>query len=261
MSTHTAVRTQLDISPVGDLVDSLAERASSAIGSFDVVKVDLQRTPPQAANDSPSPSPWFQPLPTQPKSPLGKSGAFALVAAAHVLVFFGIANLPQSVRERITVPLQVVSIVEEQVTQDLPPPPKPQVQNFDVPVEPIVLDIADPDSMAITVRAQPQEAVAAPQTPTAAAPKMVSSVEYVREPAAKYPAAARALKQRGIVTLRVLVDASGRAREVTVHKSSGHKLLDDAGRKAVLDGVYKPYTENGHALPVYVLIPIEFSVA
>ena len=253
--------TQLDVSHVGELVDSLTEHASSALASFEVVKSDVQRVQAQPANDSRLASPWFQPLPAQPKSILGKGGTFALVAAAHVLVFFGMANLPQSIRERITAPLQVVSIVEEQVTNDLPPPPKPQVQNFDVPVEPIVLDIADPDSMAITVRAQPQEAVAAPQTPTTVQPKMVSSVEYVREPAAKYPAAARALKQRGVVTLRVLIDAAGRAREVTVHRSSGHKLLDDAGRKAVLDGVYKPYTENGHALSVYVLIPIEFSVA
>jgi protein TonB len=75
---------------------------------------------------------------------------------------------------------------------------------------------------------------------------------------AKYPSAARALKQRGIVTLRALIDVGGHAAEVNVYRSSGYKLLDDAARDAALNAQYKPYTENGRAVPVYVLIPIEF---
>jgi len=261
MSAHTAIHTASLVPPVNDLVDSIAERTSAAI--VDVLNVDVVRSAsPAAANTAPASNPaWFYAEPSQPKSKFGKGGAFALVVLAHVLAFMGLANMSQSVRERFTAPLQVVNIAEPQAAKDVPPPPKPQLQRFEVPVEPIVLDIADPEATPITVRTQPQEVTAAPQPLAAAAPKLVSSVEYVREPAAKYPSAARALKQHGTVTLRVLIDASGRAREVTVHRSSGHKLLDDAGRKAVLDGLYKPYTENGQAVPVYVFIPIEFSVA
>jgi len=90
--------------------------------------------------------------------------------------------------------------------------------------------------------------------------KMVSVVEYVREPLAKYPPAARALKQRGVVTVRALIGVDGRAHEVHVHKSCGYKLLDDAARTAVLAALFKPYAENGRSQPVYVLIPIEFGV-
>jgi protein TonB len=259
MSTHTAVRTQLDVSHVGDLVDSLTERASSAISKFDVVKTDLQRVQTQPANDSRLPSPWFQPLPTQSNSPLGKSGTFALVAAAHVLVFFGLANLPQSVREQFTAPLQVVSIVEERVAHDVPPPPKPQIQNFDVPVEPIVINIADPDSMAITVRAEPQEVANPVQSGPSVEATAVSAADFIVQPNVKYPAVAKALKQRGTVLVRMLVDEQGHVVNVSIAKSSGFRILDEAAIKAVADVQLRPRRVNGNPVSVYALLPIEFS--
>jgi protein TonB len=134
---------------------------------------------------------------------------------------------------------------------------------FELPAVPeIEIEVAVADSNAITVAAMPvASAAASPTIASVTTPKLVSEVEYVREPVAKYPAAARTMKQSGVVTLRVLIDASGRAREVNVHRSSGYKLLDDAARKAVLSALFKPYTENGSAQPVYVLIPIEFGTA
>jgi protein TonB len=59
----------------------------------------------------------------------------------------------------------------------------------------------------------------------------------------------------------VLVDADGHAREVSLQRTSGYRTLDDAARTAVLNALFKPYTENGQSLPVYVLVPIEFGAA
>jgi len=206
-------------------------------------------------------APWLQSPLAPPKSRLGKGGAFALVALAHVSVLVGLASVHPQVRSKFGESLQVVMVTEPE-GKNVPPPtmPLPRLQNFDLPVDPVVLDIADPDASAISVRSQPEEAAQAQPTQAVATPKVVSSVEYVREPAAKYPASARVLKQHGTVTLRALIDPSGRAREVVVHQSSGFRTLDDAGRQAVLNALFKPYTENGQAQAVYVFIPIEFGM-
>jgi protein TonB len=131
---------------------------------------------------------------------------------------------------------------------------------LDLPVVPVDIEIAAPEAVSIAVTSQPAEPAAAPSA-AVGTPKTVSSVEYIREPTVKYPPAARALKQRGTVTVRALIDVNGTAREVNVLRSSNFRLLDDAARTAVLNALFKPYVENGHALPVYVLIPIEFGAA
>ena len=155
-------------------------------------------------------------------------------------------------------------MLSELQSKDVPPPPiqLPRLPTFDLPVEPVIIDIAaEPDTTAITVAARPSEPVASAATPAVGTPKTVSSVEYIREPVVKYPQAARVLKQRGVVTLRALIDIEGLAREVDVQTSSGFRVLDDAARTAVLNALFKPYIESGHALPVYVFIPIEFGLA
>jgi protein TonB len=154
-------------------------------------------------------------------------------------------------------------MVSDLQSKDVPQPQMqlPRMPTFDLPVEPVVIDIADPDTTAITVTTRPIEPASAAATAAVGTPKTVSSVEYIREPLVKYPQAARVLKQRGTVTLRALIDVEGTAREVDVQTTSGYRVLDDAARAAVLNALFKPYIEGGHALPVYVFIPIEFGLA
>jgi protein TonB len=204
---------------------------------------------------------WLRPAQLKSTSRFGNSTLFAIVVLVHAVAFYVFSHLPQQVTHAIAQPIQVVTLAEpESKDVPLPPTPLPRMPAFDLPIEPVVIDIATPDTSAITVTARPAEPVAS-NNAAVGTPKTVSSVEYIREPAVKYPPAARALKQHGTVTLRALIDVDGRAREVNVHRSSNFRTLDDAARSAVLNALFKPYVENGHAMPVYVFIPIEFGAA
>jgi len=89
-------------------------------------------------------------------------------------------------------------------------------------------------------------------------PRLISDVAYVRAPKPKYPSAARALRLAGTVVLRVLIDERGRPVQVSVHRSSGHRVLDEAAQCAASEALFKPYLENGEPHQAFVLVPIEF---
>ncbi|QJD90201.1 energy transducer TonB [Duganella dendranthematis] len=139
-------------------------------------------------------------------------------------------------------PLPLVNIVQTEPTITLPPPqPRP----------------AEPT----TAHAAPTTAQVAPPAPPApSTPKTVSGVEYVRAPSPVYPSMSRRMGETGTVMLRVLIGEKGNAEQVTVQKSSGSSNLDEAGRQAVLRALYKPFIEDGKAVPVYVLVPINFQL-
>lgn len=187
---------------------------------------------------------------------IGRGGVLALVIMGHLAALYVVMNFPSMITRSYNEPMQVVMLQE--VHQEHVVPPPPAMASFPVTqieaIEPVIN--VHTESAPVTVVTHVEEAPFVNVGVTA--PKEISSVEYVRKPLAKYPAAARALKQRGMVTLRALIDANGRATEVNVYRSSGYKLLDDAAREAALNALYKPYMENGRAVPVYVLIPVEF---
>ena len=60
--------------------------------------------------------------------------------------------------------------------------------------------------------------------------------------------------------LLVLVSQNGKPDQVQVKTSSGFTRLDEAGRQAVLRAIFKPYMEDGRAIPVYVTLPIAFNL-
>jgi protein TonB len=90
--------------------------------------------------------------------------------------------------------------------------------------------------------------------------KLVTSVEYLREPAPRYPAQSRKLREQGLVVLRVLIDERGTACDVAIENSSGHPRLDQAAKEAIVRAEFRPYIEDGVARRAMVLIPIEFSL-
>jgi protein TonB len=60
--------------------------------------------------------------------------------------------------------------------------------------------------------------------------------------------------------LRVLVNEAGRAERADVQTSSGSSRLDEAARQAALRALFKPHLEDGNAVAVYALVPINFSI-
>ncbi|MEO5558481.1 MAG: energy transducer TonB [Dokdonella sp.] len=75
----------------------------------------------------------------------------------------------------------------------------------------------------------------------------------------KYPVQALRLHQQGTVVLKVLVGTDGRPQEVTVEKSSGSRILDQAAIEAVKGWMFNPGMKNGQPAPGYALVPISFT--
>lgn len=58
--------------------------------------------------------------------------------------------------------------------------------------------------------------------------------------------------------LRVRVLPTGRADGITVQKSSGRGILDDAAVDAVRSWTFAPATQGGNPVAGWVNVPIEF---
>jgi protein TonB len=62
------------------------------------------------------------------------------------------------------------------------------------------------------------------------------------------------------VVLRVLVGYDGTARQILLHQSSGHKVLDEAARKAVITWRFLPARRGDTPVESWVDIPIRFDL-
>jgi protein TonB len=211
-----------------------------------------------------------------PQQTLGK---IAVIIALHAGLFFLIKNgMLQHVVQQLP---EVVNI--SFVAPPPPPPPQsapktveiaqkmPTIAPPPLPMLPVVIDntITVPPSppRPVETPAAPVAMSAAPSAPVAAAPaapagpRVVSAVEYIRPPQPVYPSISRRMGEQGVVTLRVLVNEKGYAEQAAVQKSSGSSNLDEAGRQAAMRTLFKPYVEDGKAIPVYVLVPINFQMS
>ncbi len=186
--------------------------------------------------------------------------AVVAVAGVHAAMIYGL--LQWTVRNEQpwrSAPVQVALISERLAERELAPPPKPQFVTPVVTIEPPALDlpqIADPPP-TITVAYRSESAL---KSPPVSAPKLVSTVEYLRPLKPLYPSISRRLREEGLVVLLVLVDESGHASRIEVRDSSGHRRLDRAAQDAVENALFKPYVEDGIARAAFVLIPVEFTL-
>ena len=74
-------------------------------------------------------------------------------------------------------------------------------------------------------------------------------------------AAGVSARMQGTVTLRVLVDETGKPIDVVVENTSGHELLDKAARDQVLARWrFQPATANGHAVKAWARVPVTFDL-
>jgi periplasmic protein TonB len=189
----------------------------------------------------------------------------ATIVAVHALgLYVALTFEPQIQQAVAQVPLTAtfISQPEPPRRRELPQvsvvTPQPIVRTPDLPLIEIPTD-APQSSRAITVpvQAAPPPATQAEDRST---PKLVSTVEYVREPSPRYPPQSRRLREQGLVVLRVVIDERGEASSIEIETSSGHARLDDAARDAVLRAAFRPYVEDGAPRRALVLIPIEFAL-
>lgn len=115
------------------------------------------------------------------------------------------------------------------------------------------------------------EGLDAPATPAAAPPagpangsgtepggvyaqQNMSSISGLIHGRVYYPRIARKNNWQGRVIVHFVVDTDGKARDVTLRESSGHKVLDDSALETIreLDGLPRP------PVPVPVTVPVHF---
>ncbi|XQA77010.1 energy transducer TonB [Xanthomonas sacchari] len=165
----------------------------------------------------------------------------------------------QPVVVQVTPPPPVFPTIEKQVpTQPRTPTAVPVPTSTPAPAadsSPVVLDSAP--------NVDPAPSIAAPSLPPASmsAPVDGMQLQYLRAPAPPYPRDALRDRLQGSVLLRVLVGTDGQPLQVTVEKSSGHRVLDQAARDQVLKRwAFKPALQNGTPVQAYGLVPVDFSM-
>lgn len=191
------------------------------------------------------------------------------VAAAIVAVHLAGLSVALSFSPQLRQVVAQVPLVVTFVSQPEPTPqrslpqvavvtPQPLMQLPDLPLIEIANDAPAP--RAITIPTQAPALAAPTEREDHSVPRLVSAVEYVREPAPRYPPQSRRLREQGLVVLRVVIDERGVASSIEIETSSGHARLDAAAREAVSRAAFRPYVEDGEPRRALVLIPIEFAL-
>jgi periplasmic protein TonB len=190
---------------------------------------------------------------------------FGLIVLVHAIVVFGLAHLrPHFDSMSVQEPLAVRMIAEPQERTEAKQievktiAPNITIQPPDAPVIELP-PVVEQSERAITIPVRAAAPLAS--TEERNAPRLISTVEYLREPIPRYPPQSRKLREQGLVTLRVMIDEHGVACSIEVETSSGYARLDHAAREAVSRAAFRPYVEDGSPRRAMVIIPIEFSLS
>lgn len=108
------------------------------------------------------------------------------------------------------------------------------------------------DSLALKKEEKPAQAEEPEEDYATARPS------YGFTPRPGYPAVAIRRGYEGSVLLNVRVLPNGEPEEVTIFRSSGHKVLDNAALKAVKRWKFVPAQRGFKAVSSWVKVPIEF---
>ncbi len=83
---------------------------------------------------------------------------------------------------------------------------------------------------------------------------------YRSNPRPGYPRIARRRGLEGTVILKARVNPQGRVGECRIHKSSGHRILDQRAMKTVRKWTFEPGRKGAKPLAMWVKIPIRFEL-
>jgi len=90
--------------------------------------------------------------------------------------------------------------------------------------------------------------------------KVESQPEMLKQINPEYPAEAKKKGIEGKVVISTLVDKTGRPAKVEITESSGHKMLDEAALKAAQKAQFKPATQAGGPVAVWVSYTVKFAL-
>lgn len=167
------------------------------------------------------------------------------------------ATLPEEIiPEPVSEPMKVEAAIL--------PPPAPPIQPTVEPQEMIQVVMPAPATTASQPTTPPGDGRAptpgANFTTVAGRPSVPAKPDYLKNPKPKYPPVAERRNQQGTVVLNVTVSASGRATEISVKKSSGFELLDQAAITAVREWEFTPARIGSLAVESEIEVPWRFTL-
>jgi protein TonB len=228
------------------------------------------------------PAMFLPPLPAAPADVLGPNARRGLalgMLAAHLAAGWALLQI-EPVRQALGTVAPIVVDLLAPPAPEVPPAPPPPPPRLEKPPTPRPIIAAPPAPTPLPPEApvfeapppppeppapEPVVAVAPPAPPPPAPapePKTIpaTAVDYLTPPVLTYPAQSQRRGEHGRVLVRVLVDARGAPQKMSISRSSGFARLDEAALAAVRATRFKPHTENGVALPFWVLIPLVFEI-
>jgi len=202
-----------------------------------------------------------------------------VVVLLHLLLGWAlISGLARKVVEVIKAPIETKIIEEVQPPppppENLPPPPKfaPPPPSFVPPPEVVVNPPPAPTITTTTVVPPPAPpmviAPPAPEAPPVAAAGPAATPAVINVSACdkpEYPISAARSEATGTTRIRFTVDATGRASQATVERSSGstreHKLLDRTAVEALSKCPFKPGTDaNGKPVGANAIVEYRWNL-
>jgi periplasmic protein TonB len=190
--------------------------------------------------------------------PVGRRGTAALlVIGIHMLL---VAALLAS----LVVQLPKPDVPREPPVRYLPPKPEVPVAPVTLLPGPTHITLPAPDPVPLDPVLPPAPTVTAVVPPVAdagggtAVPVVRSAARVLRAEEPLYPAASRRLGEEGVVTLRVLVGAIGRAERVEIERSSGFVRLDAAAASAVQRWEFQPAASGSGPVPSWTSVRVVF---
>lgn len=195
----------------------------------------------------------------------------AASVAVHAVFFLG-GTVQRAAVEVAAERPEVMTVRLVEVRAAPPEPvvePEPVVLPPAITPEPVIArrpepEVLPPPPIAAAAPAQPKAAppkVAAVAPPNPKAPALVEarpSVASNRPP--HYPDLARRNGWQGLCMVRVAVSASGRAGAVSLARSSGYGILDQAALTAVKRWKFTPQMVRGVPAESTVEVPVNFSL-
>jgi protein TonB len=196
---------------------------------------------------------------THSKGMLSRGGPALAVIGIHIIVIYvmavsmGVIDVPKSVQ-----PLEAVFIPETTESKPEPVPAvKPDIPELEQPVDQSLPEVAFDEPIAPPTD-NPMPASDNALVASANAPAADLKTATRVEPA--YPAISRRMGEEGQVQLRVLVDESGKPKDVQVIKGSGFDRLDQAAKDAVRQWRFKAASDGSKNIMAWTQVAITFKL-
>ncbi|MDD5579289.1 MAG: energy transducer TonB [Methylobacter sp.] len=200
-------------------------------------------------------------------------GVLSIVLHASVVDWFNQSRIEEEeFIEPVKIPPKVqISFVRPQPKPIVqPPPPPPKVVAIKKPPKPKVkpkpapkLIEPPPVPQAATVTESEAPVVSAPPAPKPVEEKItepLAGADYLNNPSPEYPEIAMDRGWEGKVLMKVHVLASGKPDSVSVFKSSGRTVLDEAAVTTVKKWSFVPAMRGKSPIAGWVTVPISFNL-